>query len=103
MSNENKNSKLYNADSIESLSPLEFTLLRPQVYAGDCTYSTQLLVEILSNAIDEFNLGHGNQIDITILGDKVIVETDSFAVMDACKLFNIKYFYGIPVNNFYDF
>lgn len=35
--------------------------------------------------------------------DKVIVETDSFAVMDACKLFNIKYFYGIPVNNFYDF
>lgn len=25
--------KLYNKDSIESLSPLEFTRLRPQVYA----------------------------------------------------------------------
>ena len=32
--------KLYTKDSIESLSPLEFTRLRPQVYAGDCTYST---------------------------------------------------------------
>ena len=37
---------LYNEDSLISLNPLEFTRLRPQVYAGDCTYSTQLLVEI---------------------------------------------------------
>ena len=51
-------SKLYNEDSIESLSPLEFTRLRPGVYAGDTTYSTQLLVEIISNAVDEFRLGH---------------------------------------------
>ena len=29
--------KLYTEDSIESLSPLEFTRLRPGVYAGDCT------------------------------------------------------------------
>ena len=58
--------KLYNKDSIESLSPLEFTRLRPGVYAGDTTYSTQLLVEIVSNAIDEFNLGHGNTIDVII-------------------------------------
>ena len=57
---------LYNENSIESLSPLEFTRLRPQVYAGDTTYSTQLLVEIMSNAIDEFRLGHGSQIDVTI-------------------------------------
>ena len=42
MSNEKKKTKLYNEDSIESLNPLEFTRLRPQVYAGDCTYSTQL-------------------------------------------------------------
>ena len=65
---------LYTKDSIESLSPLEFTRLRPQVYAGDCTYSTQLLVEILSNSIDEFRLGHGNQIDICINGDIVLVK-----------------------------
>lgn len=65
---------LYNEKSIESLSPLEFTRLRPQVYAGDCTYSTQLLIEIFSNAVDEFRLGHGNIIDITIQGAKVILE-----------------------------
>ena len=59
---------LYTEESIESLSPLEFTRLRPQVYAGDCTYSTQLLVEIFSNAVDEFRLGHGNQIDISVQG-----------------------------------
>ena len=65
--------KLYTKDSIESLSPLEFTRLRPQVYAGDCTYSTQLLVEILSNAVDEFRLGHGNKIEIKINNDVVSV------------------------------
>lgn len=64
---------LYNEKSIESLSPLEFTRLRPGVYAGDCTYSTQLLVEIFSNAVDEFNAGHGNRIDVTIDKDIVTV------------------------------
>ena len=61
----------YTKDSIESLSPLEFTRLKPGVYAGDTTYSTQLLVEILSNSIDEYRLGHGKFIHITI--DKDIV------------------------------
>jgi len=65
--------KLYNEDSIESLSPLEFTRLRPGVYAGDTTYSTQLLVEIISNAVDEFRLGNGNRIGVTITGDMVAV------------------------------
>jgi len=60
------NDKLYTKDSIESLSPLEFTRLKPGVYAGDTTYSTQLLVEILSNAVDEYRLGHGTQIDVKI-------------------------------------
>lgn len=58
--------KLYTKNSIESLSPLEFTRLKPGVYAGDTTYSTQLLVEIISNAVDEFRLGHGKAIDILI-------------------------------------
>ena len=66
--------KMYTKDSIESLTPLAFTRLKPGVYAGDTTYSTQLLVEILSNAIDEFRLGHGNQIDIVIDKDVVTVE-----------------------------
>ena len=67
--------KLYNKDSIESLSPLEFTRLRPGVYAGDTTYSTQLLVEIVSNAVDEFRLGHGNLIKVDIQND-IITVTD---------------------------
>lgn len=65
---------LYTKDSIESLSPLEFTRLRPGVYCGDTNYSTQLLVEIVSNAIDEFRLGHGNQIDVYTIGDTVQVQ-----------------------------
>lgn len=58
--------KLYTEDSIQSLSPLEFTRLRPGVYCGSTEYSTQLLIEIVSNAIDEFKAGHGNEIDIEI-------------------------------------
>lgn len=65
---------LYDESSLISLNPLEFTRLRPQVYAGDCTYSTQLLVEIFSNAVDEFNAGHGNQIDVSINKDIVTVQ-----------------------------
>ena len=68
--------KLYNEKSIESLSPLEFTRLRPGVYCGDTAYSTQLLVEIVSNAVDEFRLGHGNQIDVKI--EKQIVSVRDY-------------------------
>lgn len=65
--------KLYDEKSIESLSPLEFTRLRPGVYAGDTTYATQLLIEILSNAVDEYRLGNGNLIEIIIDKDTVTV------------------------------
>lgn len=68
---------LYTEKSIQSLSPLEFTRLRPGVYAGSTEYSTQLLVEIVSNAIDEFKVGHGNQIDVLInTKDNIYVVTD---------------------------
>lgn len=73
MDNIKKDKHLYDENSIESLDPLQFTRLRPQVYAGDCTYSTQLLVEIISNAVDEYRLGHGDQIDVTIDKDIVAV------------------------------
>lgn len=45
--------------------------MRPGVYAGDTTYATQLLVEIFSNAVDEFRLGHGDKIEVEITGTKV--------------------------------
>jgi DNA gyrase/topoisomerase IV subunit B len=67
---------LYNKESIESLDPLQFTRLKPQVYCGDTTYSTQLLVEIVSNSIDEFKLGHGNKIDITLTNEDTISVRD---------------------------
>lgn len=68
--------KLYDESSIQSLSPLAFTRLRPQVYAGNTEYSTQLLVEILSNAIDEYRAGHGSTIEINI--DKDIVSVRDY-------------------------
>lgn len=61
--------KLYNEDSIQSLSPLEFTRLRAGVYVGSTEYSTQLLIEIVSNAIDEYRIGHGNIINVQINED----------------------------------
>ena len=64
---ENKN--LYKDDSIQSLSPREFTRLRPGVYSGSTDYSTQLLIEIVSNAIDEFQVGNGNIINVDYKDD----------------------------------
>lgn len=58
--------KLYDETSIESLDPREFTRLRAGVYCGDTAYATQLLVEIVSNAVDEFRLGNGNRIEVNI-------------------------------------
>lgn len=60
---------LYNEESIKSLSPLEFTRLRPGVYCGSTEYATQPLIEIVSNAIDEYKAGHGDTIDVTINKD----------------------------------
>lgn len=33
---------------------------------------------------------------------KIIIETDSFEIMDVCKLFNLKYFYAIPINTLHE-
>lgn len=69
--------KLYDEKSIESLSPLEFTRLRPGVYVGSTEYSTQLLIEIVSNAVDEFKAGHSNKINVTIKKDNTIIVEDN--------------------------
>lgn len=57
---------IYKDDSIISLSPREFTRLRPSTYLGSNEYSTQLVRECFANALDEHNIGHGNEIIITI-------------------------------------
>ena len=71
--------KIYNKDSIKSLSPLEFTRHSPGVYAGSTLFSNQLVLEILSNAIDEHRIGHG--VEITIVR-KVLPDGVQFTVQD---------------------
>lgn len=70
------NNNTYKDDSIESLSALEHVRLRPGMYAGDTSDATQLAIEILGNAIDEYNIGHGNIITINIKDDSVYIEDD---------------------------
>lgn len=72
---ENKN--LYTKDSIQSLSPLEFTRLRPGVYCGSTEFATQPLIEIVSNAVDEFKAGHGNVINVEIKADNTCIVEDN--------------------------
>lgn len=67
---------LYNESSIESLDPREFTRLKPGVYCGNTSYSTQLLVEIVSNSIDEVRLSHGNKIEVSVNDKNVIKVRD---------------------------
>ena len=57
---------LYKDDSIESLSAREHVQLRPGMYIGDTSDPTHLAIEILGNAIDEYNIGHGNKIQVII-------------------------------------
>ena len=57
---------LYNEFSIEHKDPREFTRLKPQVYVGSTEYTTQLMIEIISNSIDEVKVKHGNLIEIGI-------------------------------------
>lgn len=69
--------KTYTKDSIQSVSDLEFTRLRPGVYVGSTEYSTQLLFEIVANAIDEFKAGHCKSIKVF-----VNTETNQISVED---------------------
>lgn len=69
--------KVYTEDSIQSLTPLEFTRLRPGVYVGSTEYSTQLLIEIISNAVDEYKAGHGNKISVLMEKDNIITVEDN--------------------------
>jgi topoisomerase-4 subunit B len=71
------NKKLYDENSIVSLDPREFTRLRPGVYVGSTEYSTQLLIEIVSNAIDEYKAGHGDTIQVAVGEDNSIRVEDN--------------------------
>lgn len=60
---------LYKDDSIQSLDPRAHMRLRPGMYAGDLLNPNQLLTEVFSNALDEYNIGHGDKIYVDIKED----------------------------------
>lgn len=59
----------YDKDSIQSLDAREHIRLRSGMYVGDTSNPNQLLLEVFSNALDEYCIGHGNKIEVTILPD----------------------------------
>ncbi|MDE6862249.1 MAG: type IIA DNA topoisomerase subunit B, partial [Alistipes sp.] len=70
----------YDDDAIKTLSPREHIRLRPGMYIGKLGDGTQsddgiyvLLKEVVDNSIDEFIMGAGKRIEITIENDTVSV------------------------------
>ena len=70
----------YNDDAIVTLSPREHIRLRPGMYIGKLGDGSEadggiyvLLKEVVDNSIDEFVMGAGKRIEITVEGDKVTV------------------------------
>ena len=63
----------YSKDSIKKLDPLSFTRLRPDTYCGSTVDSTQLVTEIISNAVDEHLVGNGNKISVEVNQDTNVV------------------------------
>lgn len=70
---------------IESITPREHVQLRPYVYAGDCSDATQLMIEILGNSIDEYNIGYGNTIIVSVDNENHV-----YSIQDAGR--------GFPIN-----
>lgn len=77
---EDKNLVKYDEDSIRSLDWKEHIRLRPGMYIGklgdgsaadDGVYV--LIKEVIDNCIDEYTMGHGKQVELTIEGKMVTV------------------------------
>jgi len=63
----------YNKDSIKSLDPIEHIRRRPGVYLPDIGIQGlhHLIEEVINNSVDEFLMGHGKQIQITVIYNKI--------------------------------
>ena len=82
LNNTNSNANNYGDDAIVTLSPREHIRLRPGMYVGVVGDGSQpdealyvLIKEVVDNSIDEFIMGAGRQIDIT-LADNVVTVRD---------------------------
>ena len=92
---EPKPQAVYDESKIKSLSSIEHIRLRPGMYIGrlgDGTYHGDgiyiLIKEVVDNAVDEFIMGHGKKVDITVS------ENDRVAIRD--------YGRGIPLGKVVD-
>ncbi|MEM7657370.1 MAG: DNA topoisomerase IV subunit B [Bacteroidota bacterium] len=70
----------YNEDSIKSLDWREHIRLRPGMYIGKLGDGSSqddgiyiLIKEVIDNSIDEYVMGHGRKIDITVKSGEVVV------------------------------
>ena len=82
LNNTNSNANNYGDDAIVTLSPREHIRLRPGMYVGVVGDGSQpdealyvLIKEVVDNSIDEFIMGAGRQIDIT-LADNIVTVRD---------------------------
>ncbi len=80
MAEENTTPVAYDSDAIKTLSPLEHIRLRPGMYIGrmgDGSHPDDgiyiLLKEIVDNSIDEFIMGAGRRIEVTLENNAVSV------------------------------
>lgn len=78
--NSNKPVAEYDDDAIITLSPRDHIRLRPGMYIGKLGDGSEadggiyvLLKEVVDNSIDEFIMGAGKRIEISVEGDKVSV------------------------------
>lgn len=74
---------------IETLTPLEHVRKRSDVYVGDCSDATHLLIEAIGNSVDEFNAGYGKEVRIHIDNERHV-----FSIEDNGR--------GFPVNELRD-
>ena len=70
----------YGDDTIVTLSPREHIRLRPGMYIGKLGDGSEadggiyvLLKEVVDNSVDEFVIGAGKRIEITLEGQRVTV------------------------------
>ena len=71
----------YNEDSIQKLSPREFTRLRPDTYLGSNQNPNQLVIELVTNCVDEFLIGNGSKVTITLDENKVTVTDNGQGIL----------------------
>ena len=82
MAEQKKNMADYGDDAIKTLSPREHIRLRPGMYIGKLGDGTQsddgiyvLVKEVVDNSVDEFIMGAGKSVEITV-EDKVVTVRD---------------------------